>query len=205
MLNQVLAAVLPLLLWGAVSGVLNLMLTRKSQIEAWITANPRLAAWSKFLRSVGFDPWAAHAWLTLLVKKRLPEAQRSDSPVARLEQRKADAKALGSDRDPPGDSPAVGAAPISIRPPGGMDAEFRVYLPGIFACLPLALFGVVALLVMSCSPAAQQFADPCSRVSLATVTAGCEVRIKAECEPGDTECPIYKECTRAVAAWKGCQ
>lgn len=103
MKDLLLSYVLPLLLWGALSGVLNLILTRKSQIEAWVNAHPTLAAWSKFLRSVGFDPWAFHAWLTLLVKKKLPEAQQANSPIAKLEQRKADAKALGVDpRDPPG-------------------------------------------------------------------------------------------------------
>lgn len=95
MLKELLAAALPLLLWGAVSGVLNLLLTRKSQIEAWVNVHPRLAAWSQFLRSVGFDPWALHAWATLLVKKKLPEAQQADSKIAKIEQRKADEKRLG--------------------------------------------------------------------------------------------------------------
>lgn len=95
MLKDLLAYIVPLLLWGALSGVLNLILTRKSQIETWVNAHPRLAAWSKLLRSIGFDPWAAHAWLTLLGKKRLPEAQQADSPIAKLERRKADDKRLG--------------------------------------------------------------------------------------------------------------
>lgn len=105
MLQETLAYLLPLLLWGAVSGVLNLILTRKSQIEAWTSAHPTLAGWSKFLRGVGLDPWALHAWLTLLVSKKLPAAQQADSPIAKAEQRKADAKKLADD-------------PVSIIPPG---------------------------------------------------------------------------------------
>jgi hypothetical protein len=94
-LPSALAYLLPIILWGAFTGVLNLAFTYKSQIEAWVVANPRLAAWAKFLRSVGFDPWAFRAWLLLLIKKRLPDAQQANSAVAKNEQRKADAKRLG--------------------------------------------------------------------------------------------------------------
>lgn len=174
--------VLPLLAWGALSGVLNLIFTRKSQIEAWVNANPRLAAWSKFLRSVGFDPWAAHAWLLLLVKKKLPEAQQADSPIAKLEQRKADAKRLGDE-------------PVSIIPP----------VPPLGLFLLLA-WGSLLSTQSSCSPAAtaKQLKDPCSELSLATVQAGCEVRIERECN-GDPSCPAYVECSRAVETWRACQ
>jgi hypothetical protein len=140
MLKELLAYVLPLIAWGAVSGVLNLLLTRKSQIEAWVTANPRLAAWSKFLRGVGLDPWAVIAWFTLLVKKKLPEAQQADSPVAKLEQRKADAKRLGD--EPPADPPP---------PPS------RWVPPTMLLCLALMLLA-----------ACNRDARPCSAEDLAT-------------------------------------
>jgi hypothetical protein len=94
MLQETLTYLLPILIWGGITGILNLGLTYKSQIEAWVVAHPKLAAWSKFLRGVGFDPWALHAWALLLAKKRLPDAQQANSPVAKNEQRKADAKRL---------------------------------------------------------------------------------------------------------------
>lgn len=68
--------------YAALTGVFNLVLANKSQIEVWATANPRLAALFKFTRAIGFDPWALFASMTLLFAKKLPAAQRADSPVA---------------------------------------------------------------------------------------------------------------------------
>lgn len=209
MLQQVLAAVLPLILWGAVSGVLNLMLTRKSQIEAWVSAHPTLAAWSKFLRSVGFDPWALHAWATLLVKKKLPEAQQADSAVARIEQRKADMKRLGVDKDdPPGDSPAVGAAPISIRPPGGMDAELRAWRPAwLLGPAALAAFGLVAIVVVvsGCSgvPKNPQHPDPaCSDENYSKLLGDCAADAATCVVKGGPEETCGAICDGKADAWK---
>lgn len=101
--NPVLYAVL----YAALTGIINLVFSRKSQIEAYALANPRLAAFGKLLRSVGFDPQNFWAFLTLLIKKDLPAAQRSDSVVALREEIKAEEKAAAEriDRMPP--PPAV--------------------------------------------------------------------------------------------------
>jgi hypothetical protein len=139
-MQETLTYVLPLLLWGALTGILNLILTRKSQIEAWVTANPRVAAWAKFLRAIGFDPWAAHAWLLLLVKKKLPEAQRANSDVAKIEQRKADAKRLGGDGDPPSGGSLTG-------PWVDVDAKTPPSLPGVHRFVAI---GWMLLLLPSC-------------------------------------------------------
>jgi hypothetical protein len=167
MLQEALNVLLPLILWGAISGVLNLILTRKSQIETWVNANPRLAAWSKFLRGVGFDPWAVIAWFTLLVKKKLPEAQQSDSPIARLEQRKADAKRLGDE-------------PVSIIPP----------IPplGIFL-----LLGALTLLTTQSSCATLK--PPCDEAKLAAIDASYIAKVSAACLPKydrKEDCPEFE-------------
>lgn len=172
MLQQVLAAVLPLILWGAVSGVLNLMLTRKSQIEAWVAVHPTLAAWSKFLRSVGFDPWALHAWATLLVKKKLPEAQQANSPIAKLEQRKADLKSLGGGpKDPPGGASGSSGVipplppPPSIRSFDPSDVECSAWDRLTRGILARALvLVVVAIVALACTRDVQ----PCSTEDFAT-------------------------------------
>lgn len=161
---------LTLAAYAAITGILNLVLARKSQIEAWSEAHPKLAAGAKLLRAIGLDPWHIIASLSLFFRSKLPEVQKSDSTIARIEQRKADEKRLG---------------PTSIIPPAMM----------LMLCLMLMACG--------CSPAAQ-LRDPCSELSLATVVAGCEVRIKRECETGDTDCAAYTECTKAVETWRGC-
>lgn len=207
MLQQFLALIVPLMLWGAVSGVLNLMLTRKSQIEAWVNANPRLAAWSKLLRSIGFDPWALHAWATLLVKKKLPEAQQADSDIAKIEQAKAEEKAA---RKGPPDDPGT---TISIMPdPVKMVAQDRSRLHNDIPDDPAEcrkwrhpdwrlqlVFGTLLACLLSCS----RMADPCSEVTLTTIQVGCEARIAQECN-GEKTCPAYVECSKAIKTWRAC-
>jgi hypothetical protein len=99
--NTILAA----LGYAALTGIFNLIFARKSQIEAWAESRPRLAAILKLTRSLGFDPWNALSALSLMFKSKLPEIQKSDSTIARVEQRKADEKRLG---------------PTSIIPPAMM-------------------------------------------------------------------------------------
>jgi hypothetical protein len=67
--------ILTSLLYAALTGVFNLAFAKKSQINAWCEANPKLAALFKFTRMVGLDPQHGWALLTLLVKKRLPKVQ----------------------------------------------------------------------------------------------------------------------------------
>jgi hypothetical protein len=80
------------LLFAALTGIFNLILGHKSQVEAWAESNPKLAAILKFTRALGFDPWNLIAAISLIVQKKLPEAQKSDSVIAQTEQKKADAK-----------------------------------------------------------------------------------------------------------------
>lgn len=63
-------------------GILNALIAKRSQIDAWAEANPRAAALLKMMRALGLDPWMALQSLTLLVKGRLPLALkgRQDEP-----------------------------------------------------------------------------------------------------------------------------
>lgn len=65
-----------ILIFMAASGALNLLLSRKSQIDAWCNRRPYLAASLKLLRGAGFDPWAIVQAATLATKKRLPLAMQ---------------------------------------------------------------------------------------------------------------------------------
>lgn len=203
MLKDLLAYVLPLLAWGALSGVLNLLLTRKSQIEAWVNVHPRLAAWSKLLRSIGFDPWAAHAWLTLLVKKKLPEAQQADSPIAQLEQRKADAKRLGGGDEPPtgedpvgpaGPPPWAGSFPPSSKLPG---LKLSRWLPAL-AALGVFLAMVLLPFVAGCSSGPAKVeprypGDPCTPEAHEKAKRAYQADVALRCATYDVidECPFY--------------
>lgn len=196
MLQQLLAAVLPLILWGAVSGVLNLILTRKSQIEAWVSVHPNLAAWSKFLRSVGFDPWAFHAWLTLLVAKKLPEYQQANSAIAKLEQRKADEKRLGG--PPAGGAGGVRVTGLSDPEPTRTgqplprdfelqsipDRESRAH--GLLIALPCELL----LLLVGCS----SVQPPCDESKLRAADERYVARVVATClakYDKASDCPAF--------------
>lgn len=130
MLQHVLSLALPVLGWWLLTGIINLAFAYKSQIEAWAESNPRLASLLKLSRALGFDPWNLLSSLKLLASKKLPDAQKADSPIAKLEQKRADAKRLGIDRDPPGgsatrDELSPPPPPPSVRPMGGFDAEIR--------------------------------------------------------------------------------
>ncbi len=46
-----------ILFYMVITGVLNAVLGRRSQIEAWCEARPYWAATIKLMRGVGFDPW----------------------------------------------------------------------------------------------------------------------------------------------------
>lgn len=64
--------------------LLNLLLGYRSQIDAWCEAHPILAAPLKALRGAGPDPWLIVQAANLAVKKKLPEAIRSDVNTIRL-------------------------------------------------------------------------------------------------------------------------
>lgn len=71
--------------WGALFAVLglwllslalNLVLAKRTQIDAWCETRPRLAGALKILRGFGLDPWAIGQGLSLLFAKKLPEYQK---------------------------------------------------------------------------------------------------------------------------------
>jgi hypothetical protein len=163
------------LAYALLTGLLNLIFSKKTQINAWCEANPRLAAIGKLMRAVGFDPHGLWAFVTLFVTKKLPQIQLADSPAAKAEELKAELKRLA---DP--------------------DATSRI------GPLAVLLFLAVAVHEQGCATPLPIQPDVCSKVSLATIIAGCDTRAK-ECTPGDTSCPVYLECKKAVATWRDCR
>lgn len=69
-----LTTVLTVAAWAAVTGVLNLLIGHKSQVNAWAESHPRVAAVLKLCRAVGLDPWMIIQSLSLVVKGKLPES-----------------------------------------------------------------------------------------------------------------------------------
>ena len=196
MLNQVLALVLPVLGWWLLTGIINLAFAYKSQIEAWAESNPRLASMLKLSRAIGFDPWNFLSSLKLFAQKKLPDAQKADSPIGKFEQRKADLKRLGVQND---DDPPTGEQPVGRMFPDEPE-KIPPSLPGV----RLSSFIAIGWMLTGCGAFASQAKDPCSEVSWATVSAGCEARIERECR-GDATCPVYVECTKARKTWQACK
>lgn len=60
----------------AITGLLNLAIGHRSQIDSWAESKPRVAAALKLLRGFGFDPWLIIQALSLAASKRLPAALR---------------------------------------------------------------------------------------------------------------------------------
>lgn len=78
-------------------GVISLLVSRRSQVDAWAEANPRVAGVHKLLRGFGVDPWLVLQSLSLIVRGRLPAPPKSLAPK--------------DDSAPP--TPRSGAAPPS--------------------------------------------------------------------------------------------
>jgi hypothetical protein len=55
---------------------LSALVAERSRIDLWCEAHPLAAAILKIIRALGFDFWGAVAAYTLIVKQRLPLAQR---------------------------------------------------------------------------------------------------------------------------------
>jgi hypothetical protein len=64
----------------AVAGLFSLLMSKRSQIDAWAESNPRVAGVMKLLRGLGVDPWLIAQGLMLIVAKRLPATK----PTGRL-------------------------------------------------------------------------------------------------------------------------
>jgi len=52
--------------------IINLIVSRKSQIDAWCEANPRVSSVLKILRGLGIDPWIIIQGIALLFTAKLP-------------------------------------------------------------------------------------------------------------------------------------
>ncbi len=69
-----------ILVWLALSAVLNFIAGHKSQVDGWAERRPYLAALLKVLRGFGLDPWMLIQAATLATKKRLPLSMQPDVP-----------------------------------------------------------------------------------------------------------------------------
>lgn len=146
MLHTILVTyLLPLLIYGAITGTANLLLSRKSQVELWAESNPKLAGAMKLLRAVGLDPWQIISAISLWATKKLPDAQRSEGL-------KADDPKMPKPPNPPTFGGMMGGA-LALRfvlsvPLTGC-AWFDSKLPKAEACLPTpaALAGQVAVIL----------------------------------------------------------
>jgi hypothetical protein len=58
--------------YGILYLAIQMVLTRKSQIDAWCEANPKRASLMKAIRSLCPDPWMMLQALALLFRGRLP-------------------------------------------------------------------------------------------------------------------------------------
>lgn len=56
-------------------GALSLLVSKKSQVDAWAESNPRVAGVMKLFRSLGIDPWMLLQSLSLIVRGKLPAAK----------------------------------------------------------------------------------------------------------------------------------
>lgn len=65
-----------LLAYAVITAVLNLIFSKRSQIDEWCEANPGLAAFAKLLRGIGIDPWTIFQSLVLGFSKKLPDYQK---------------------------------------------------------------------------------------------------------------------------------
>jgi hypothetical protein len=209
--ENTMAVVIPLLGWMLLTGTINLAFGYKSQIEAWVESKPRLAALLKFSRSVGFDPWNLLAAWKLAASKKLPDAQKANSAIAKHEQRKADAKRLG----PP--SGGSGALDVGPRVPFDVEGEKTPpSLPGVRAVVwrwmgkedTAMAIGVVsmalalaALLLVGCNLDAR----PCSAEDLASgPLAANNARCAAERQAkfpnlSDDDCMLEPGCAALIA------
>ncbi len=166
-------AILLAVLYAAVTGVWNLALGHKSQVEAWALSNPRLAAVLKFTRALGFDPWNLLSSAMLLFLQKLPAAQRSDSAIAIREAVKADEKAAAAD---------AADEKVSIIPPS---KPLLVLLLAAFVCHAQA-----------CSAAPVK--PPCDEQTLTVMTAKCSAYAYTCGQQGKSEEECTTECDRQL-------
>jgi hypothetical protein len=76
--------------------------------------------------------------------------------------------------------------------------------PGAGAAVGLAFAFVLLVVPTGCTPEPKTVIKPCSTVELATIVAGCDARIRLECNVNDTSCLTYQECSLAIKNWRSC-
>jgi hypothetical protein len=76
------AALIPLLGWGLLTGLLNLLVGRRTQVEAWCKLHPRVAGALSMLRASGFDPWKYIDGLAALATGRWSAATKGKLSAA---------------------------------------------------------------------------------------------------------------------------
>lgn len=59
-------------------GLISLILSKKSQVDAWAESKPRVAGVMKILRGLGLDPFVLLQGFSLLVRGRLPEPPKAE-------------------------------------------------------------------------------------------------------------------------------
>lgn len=59
--------------YAVITGLLNLLLSERSRVDAWAEAHPRVAGLLKILRGLGLDPWHLVAAASLFAKGKLPK------------------------------------------------------------------------------------------------------------------------------------
>lgn len=97
--------------WLALSLLLNLAFARRSQLDHWAEANPKLAGMLKLSRSLGLDPWLLLQAFSLFVRGHLPPGAGGSGPP--------------TPRDP-----SVKIIPVAKKPmpPGSMLIGFALLL-----------------------------------------------------------------------------
>ncbi len=151
------------LAYALLTGIFNLLLGHKSQVEAWAESNPGLAAVLKATRALGFDPWNLIAALSLAFAKKLPEAQKSDSVIAMREEIKAENKA-------------------------DADTTARIVPPLL---LLLACFALHQQACLSVAPVAKSL--PCDDAKMARIDLAYVAEVADQCReyPSKHECPAW--------------
>jgi hypothetical protein len=67
-------------LWAVGSGLVNLLLSHRTRIDAFATSHPRIAATLDVLRAIGIDPWMLVAAARNLMAKQLAPLEPTEPP-----------------------------------------------------------------------------------------------------------------------------
>lgn len=65
-----------LLIWGAITGILNLIVGRRPQINEWCKRYPRWAAWCKLWQAIGLNPWTVVDAVRVFASGRFEDAHK---------------------------------------------------------------------------------------------------------------------------------